>query len=108
MAEQLRDMVVIEDEFIHKMLLNPKYLAAFPFLKQWAAAAKAYEAACRTCGNKKARTKAVDYTAIKKTLAAMPADKHAKLLELAKAKAVRLWFLNGRNERVKLTINARA
>lgn len=108
MPEQLRDMLVIEDEFIHKMLLNPQYLAAFAFLKQWAAVAKANDLACRKCGNQKGRTKAIDYTQIKRTLAGMPADKHAKLLQLAKARAVRLWYLNGRNEKVKLTITGKA
>lgn len=105
MAEQFRDKVVIEDQFINKMLTNPLYTTAFPFLKQWAAVAKANEAACRGCGNRKGRTKAIDYTAIKRTLVAMPADKQRKLLDLAKANSVRIWFVNERKETVKVTIN---
>lgn len=104
MAE-LRELLVIEDTFIHKMLTDPRYLTEFQFLKQYAATAKAVEASCRRCGNQKARTKSIDYGEIKRTLAAMPRDKQARLLDLAGARSVRLVFKNRKNEVVKLTIN---
>jgi hypothetical protein len=104
MAEPLREKFVIEEAFIHKMLKNPQYLAAFPFLRQYAAQVKKMELACGSCGNRKARTKSIDYTAIKQTLASMPPDKQAKLLQLAKAKSVRMLYRNQRNEVIKLTI----
>ncbi len=103
-----KDKQIIEDGFINKMLGNPQYLAAFPFLKQYAAAAKANAQSCGSCGNQKARNKSIDYTEIKRTLAAMPPDKHIKLLQLTKAKSVRLIYRNRRNEPVKLTIAAKA
>ena len=107
-SEELKDKLVIEDSFINKMLANPQYLSAFPFLKQYAAAAKAQTSGCRPCGNQKGRTKAIDYTEIKRTLASMPPDKQAKLLQLAKAKSVRLIYRNRTGEITKLTINARS
>jgi len=104
MAE-LRDLLVIEDSFIHKMLADPKYVSEFPFLRQYAAQAKSQAATCGRCGNRKARSKAIDYTEIKRSLAAMPAQKKARLLELSNARAVRLIYKNLRNEVVKMTIN---
>ncbi len=105
---ELRDKVVIEDAYIHKMLNNPQYLIAFPFLRPYAAAAKALAASCGRCGNRKARAKAIDYTEIKRSLAAMPPDRQAQLLQLAKTKSVRLVYRNRAGQVVKMTINAKA
>lgn len=99
----LKEQQVIEDAFIHKMLLNPKYLAAFPFLKQYASIAKS----CGTCGQK-GRTKAIDFTEIKRTLVAMPPEKQAQLIQMAQAKSVRIIYRNRNGEVVKFTINAKA
>lgn len=103
----LKDRQVIEDGFINKMLTNPQYLAAFPFLKQYAAAAKAQQAGCGRCG-RKAQSRAVDYTAVKQTLAAMPPDGHAKLLQLTRSRSVLLVYRNRVGKVVKLVISARA
>lgn len=105
MAEAPRELVVVEDAFIHKMLAHPAYLKAFPFLKQYAAAARA-AGGCGGCG-RKARVKAVDYTEVKRTIAAMPRPKQAELLALAGAKAFRLVYRDRQNRVVKLTVSAK-
>jgi hypothetical protein len=100
---ELKDRQVIEDAFITKMLLNPAYTTTFPFLRPYAAALRTNQAGCGRCG-RKAAAKAVDYTEIKRTLAAMPKDKQADLLRLTKARSVRLVYRNRAGAVVQLDI----
>lgn len=107
METEIRDRLVIEDAFIHKMLHHPQYLAAFPFLRQYAVAIKNQGSSCGSCGRKN-RAKAIDYTEIKRTLAAMPPAKQAQLLQLARTRSVSLVYRDRNNKLVKLTIEGKA
>ena len=94
-------LLVIEDGFINKMLANPRYLIAFPFLKQYAA--KAPKRSCGGCGRKSSQ-KSIDYTEIKRTLVAMPTAHKAKLLDLTGRQSVRIFYRDRHGKVNKLTI----
>ncbi len=105
MAE-LRDRVVIDDGFIEAMLRGNSYLKAFPWLRRYASRART-GTGCGSC-RRKAAAAAVDYGAIKRSLASMPKADQRRLLELAQARSVKLVYRNAEAQVVNLVIESGA
>ena len=95
MASPLRDLQVVDDGFIAKMLTNPNWSAAFPFLRRHAALFKA-SASCGTC-KKGSRPEKVSLSEVKQAIAHLPSDLQARFKELAMVKQVRVVYRTSGN-----------
>ncbi len=93
--------LIVEDGVIHRMLRSPVCLTAFPFLRQYVALLK--PTGCGGC-RRKAANKSIDFTAIKRALAAMPAALQSRLLDILGTPAVRLVFRDMTGKIIKITI----
>lgn len=102
MAE-LKEQVVIEDGLLGKMLTRPEYLKEFSFLREYAAAFKKRKG-CGSCGGR-ARQHGVDFTEVKRTLAAMPREKLGKLMDMLRTRSVKFWYRDRSDKVVKFVVN---
>lgn len=100
MAE-IRNNLVLDNEFILKMLKNPLWLRNFPFLLTHASVIKNQKASCGTCNSSSAPK--VDFGAIKKTVALLPSSQRDLFKRTAKALNVEVHFKNSKNQAEKVT-----
>ncbi len=90
----MKDVQIIDDTFVGKMLANPGYLRAFSFLRPYAELLKTKAAECGTCGGASNNRPTIDYDTIKRTLASMPNHKQVELLKLTASKSAIVFFKN--------------
>lgn len=102
----MKSKQVIDEYFLGQMLVNRKYLKAFPFLATYAKA-KVKSAGCGTCGSG-SKEKSPDYDAIKRALASLSADDERKLLQMMDAASAVLFYRgpSGRGERITFPRNS--
>jgi len=97
-------LLVLEDAAITQMLRNSAIVAEFPFMTNLSAriTPPAPKTKCKPCGQKRVQN-SYDYNGIKVVIGSLSNEKKILLKKLLGAEKLRLYFLNSRNQKVKMT-----
>jgi hypothetical protein len=94
----VREVQIVDDGFILKMLNHPSWVAAFPFLAPYVALLKG-KASCGRCGKKTVQR--VGLGDLKKTIASLSAAQQDKFKAMAGVRRVEIYHRNSGNQVVK-------
>jgi hypothetical protein len=97
-------LLVLEDAVITQMLRTPSVVAEFPFMSNLATRVNppSKRPTCKPCAAKRVQNN-FDYNGIKVAIGSLPNDQKLKLKQLLEADKLRLYYLNSRNQKVKMT-----
>ncbi len=90
--------VILDEGRISKILTNPAFVKAFPFMKAASIAAQK-----KSCCRRSTVNKAKDYTALKRVIAGLPKAKKDELKKLLGADEVKMTYLNLKKVKTDLT-----
>jgi hypothetical protein len=98
-------LVTLEDARLRQLLANPTVVSEFTFMRGASKKLKAIKPKRGGCGGcrKKSAVTNMNMNGVKQGIAALPVDKKLRLKKLLNADTVRLYYQNGKGQRVKLT-----
>ena len=97
-------LLVLDDSTITRMLRTPEIVAAFPFMTNLSTRVTppAQASRCKPCARKRVQN-TFDYNTLKTAIANLPMAQKLKLKKLLDAQKLRLYYFNGRRQKVKMT-----
>lgn len=97
----LRAIQIVDDGFVVKMLANPNWAAAFPFLRRYASIL-ASDSSCGSC-HKRTTPQRTSLMEIKMAVANLPVVQQLRFKEMARAKMVCVIYRDAQNNTRTIT-----
>jgi hypothetical protein len=97
-------LLVLEDSVITQLLRNQELVTAFPFMSNLASrvAPQTSKPRCKPCAAKRVQN-GFDYNGIKVAIGSLANDQKVKFKKMVDAEKVRLYFVNSKKQKVKMT-----